>query len=76
MVEQIAHPHSTLSLWDQGYLAGLCDARILINQIWGETGPSKAIILKYTSSNLERPVQITTATSGRRGQKWNIAGSY
>jgi len=33
MLEQIAHLHSTLSLWDQGYLAGLCDARISINQI-------------------------------------------
>ena len=34
MVRQITHPHSsTLLLWEQGYLAGLHDAGMSINQI-------------------------------------------
>ena len=39
MVRQITHPRSSaFSLWEQGYLAGLLDAGMSINQIREATG--------------------------------------
>ena len=68
MVQQITHLHSsTFSLWEQGYLAGLRDARMSMNQIREETGASKAMISKYTSSNPEKSLRITTAPRESRG---------
>ena len=70
IVQQITHLHSsTLSLWEQGYLAGLRDARISINEIREETGASKATISKYTSSDPEKSLRITTAPQESRGWK-------
>ena len=70
MVQQITHLHSsTFSLWEQGNLAGLRDARMSINQIREETGASKAMISKYTSSDPEKSHRITTAQQESRGWK-------
>jgi len=70
MVQQITHPRSsTLSLWEQGYLVGLRDAGMSINQIRAETGTSKATISKYTSSDPEKSLVITRASRGTRGRK-------
>ena len=71
MVRQISHPRSsTLSLWEQGYLAGLRDAGMSINEISRETGTSKATVSKYTTSaEQEKSLPITAAVPETRGRK-------
>jgi len=67
MVYKIAHPKpSSLSLLEQGHLAGIHDAGMSVYKIHNEIGASKASVLKYTSAECPLQAQPSHARLKRK----------